>query len=264
MKFSKLLASFEEEQDGELAPHNIHYKVITMRDLREAFYVIFLLDARMTPLFPPLKRPNSIPQALKKLLKMAAEKRGGQDAEGGEEEERRFISELSEDVRRCNTFFEEKEEEAVIRLQALEERLAAGPASPSLKADLVDFHGEMVLLLHWSMTNYAAVAKILKKHDKLMDGALRAPFLGGVLQQPFLKTESISRLLKRAEQHVATVTGGTAGVGRGIEPPPSRVPTPQMLDDPAEASMVRRTRAALGMLDQMQSNVHTPSTFFPR
>jgi hypothetical protein len=27
--------------------------------------------------------------------------------------------------------------------------------------------GEMVLLLHWSLLNYAAVVKILKKHGKL-------------------------------------------------------------------------------------------------
>jgi hypothetical protein len=27
--------------------------------------------------------------------------------------------------------------------------------------------GSCILLLHWSLLNYAAVAKILKKHDKL-------------------------------------------------------------------------------------------------
>lgn len=32
--------------------------------------------------------------------------------------------------------------------------------------------GEMVLLLHWSMLNYAAVVKILKKHGELPANAL--------------------------------------------------------------------------------------------
>ena len=41
----------------------------------------------------------------------------------------------------------------------------------------------MVLLLHWSMLNYTAVQKILKKHDKQSGVVLRAPFLASVLQQ---------------------------------------------------------------------------------
>lgn len=44
-----------------------------------------------------------------------------------------------------------------------------------------------MLLLHWSLLNLAAVAKILKKHDKLsaLHGAvlLKAPVLANVLQQ---------------------------------------------------------------------------------
>lgn len=38
---------------------------------------------------------------------------------------------------------------------------------PPLPKQMVDFHGELVLMLHWSLVNYAAVAKILKKHDKM-------------------------------------------------------------------------------------------------
>jgi hypothetical protein len=41
----------------------------------------------------------------------------------------------------------------------------------------------MVLLLHWSLLNYAAVVKILKKHDKRSGLLLRAPYLANVLQQ---------------------------------------------------------------------------------
>ena len=66
-----------------------------------------------------------------------------------------------------------REEEAIIKLEALEERLAAaqraaapGAAAPrpaelaALKASFVDFHGEAVLLLHWSLINYSGVVKV--------------------------------------------------------------------------------------------------------
>jgi len=39
------------------------------------------------------------------------------------------------------------------------------------------------MLMHWSLLNYAAVAKILKKHDKRTGLLLRAPCLTNVLQQ---------------------------------------------------------------------------------
>lgn len=56
-------------------------------------------------------------------------------------------------------------------------------ALQGVKSRLVQFHGEMVLLLHWSLLNYAAVVKILKKHDKRTRVLLRAPYLANVLQQ---------------------------------------------------------------------------------
>lgn len=169
-------------------------------------------------------------------------------------EEQQFISTLNEDLARFNRYFIEKEEDAVIRLQALSDELethttaaeeeaaamgddaeaaaaaasssaaaAAGagaggvpgggagelsqprPARDALqasKAALVQFHGELVLLLHWSLLNYAAVVKILKKHDKRTGVLLRAPYLANVLQQPFSSTTIMSRLAKRAEELV--------------------------------------------------------------
>ncbi|KAG2440853.1 hypothetical protein HXX76_003707 [Chlamydomonas incerta] len=204
-------------------------------------------------------------------------------------EEQAFISTLNEDLARFNRFFIEKEEEAVIRLQALCDELApaaraagvhipealtstvdtehdepialatshhlqqtkghaAGPshaatataaaveattttgaeapassshghghgqgASPAaalqaVKSRLVQFHGEMVLLLHWSLLNYAAVVKILKKHDKRTGVLLRAPYLANVLQQPFSSTAIMSKLAKRAEELVVATTHAT-------------------------------------------------------
>ena len=42
--------------------------------------------------------------------------------------------------------------------------------------------GEMVLLLHWSLINHAAVLKILKKHDKRTGGLLKTALHAKVLQ----------------------------------------------------------------------------------
>jgi hypothetical protein len=78
----------------------------------------------------------------------------------------------------------------------------AHDALQASKAALVQFHGELVLLLHWSLLNYAAVVKILKKHDKRTGVLLRAPYLANVLQQPFSSTTIMSRLAKRAEELV--------------------------------------------------------------
>ncbi len=91
-----------------------------------------------------------------------------------------------QDLSKFNQFFMEREEDAVIQLQALQDGLAAAAtpaAQAQARARLVDFHGSCVLLLHWGLLNYAAVAKILKKHDKRTGVLLRAPYLANVLQQ---------------------------------------------------------------------------------
>ncbi|KAG2425900.1 hypothetical protein HYH02_014901 [Chlamydomonas schloesseri] len=235
-------------------------------------------------------------------------------------EEQAFINTLNEDLARFNRFFIEKEEEAVIRLQALCDELApaakaagvhipealtstvdtehdeplggttahrppqklqqqqrhgaersagsspeveaqaqapassshahgpahghgqgqaaAAGASPAaalqaVKSRLVQFHGEMVLLLHWSLLNYAAVVKILKKHDKRTGVLLRAPYLANVLQQPFSSTAIMSKLAKRAEElvvattratplHAAAATAVAAANAAGAAAPPVR------------------------------------------
>ncbi|KAI7841035.1 hypothetical protein COHA_005263 [Chlorella ohadii] len=226
----------------------------------------------------------------------------------------------------------EKEEDAVIRLRALQDRLAAAkaaaaqPGAPAgnaaavavaaaadapasageggggsggaaglppveleqLRSEMVDFHGELVLLLHWSLVNYAAVAKILKKHDKLTGSRLRAPVLASVLHQPFLSTESISQLVKAAERHVQELTqlcGGSARPGGGATSEArsaggtasaaaptsstSGVGEEAALDPEAElagsehVAIFKRTRAALHMLNDMQQHASTPSTLLP-
>lgn len=100
---------------------------------------------------------------------------------------------------------------------------------------MVDFHGELVLLLHWSLVNYAAVAKILKKHDKLTGSRLRAPVLASVLHQVWVG-RCVAPPGRQADQ--CSLAGGLGGrlattlvaVGafcaRGAACPVAATPTP--------------------------------------
>lgn len=172
-------------------------------------------------------------QKLKKLLKIAAEEQEAARAKGDADrkdgtagpearadplpmtaQEKEFISTLNKDLSRINAYFMEREEDAVIKLQTLVDRkLAAEAAGASLqegeaealRSAFVDFHGELVLLLHWSLVNYAGVVKILKKHDKLLGGHAQGVYLANVLHQPFTSTESISRLVRDTEAQVRSV-----------------------------------------------------------
>ena len=53
----------------------------------------------------------------------------------------------------------------------------------------VDFHGEMLLLVHWSILAYTGMVKILKKHHKRTGLLVRAPHLDNLAAQPFCSTE---------------------------------------------------------------------------
>ena len=104
-----------------------------------------------------------------------------------------FVMTLNEDVQQFNELFIEKEEESVIRLRSLED--AAEGAQHSMEATgkvfkrYVDFHGEMLLLVHWSILAYTGLVKILKKHHKRTGLLVRAPHLDNLLSQPFCSVE---------------------------------------------------------------------------
>lgn len=203
-------------------------------------------------------------------------------AGGIAEEDREFVATLNTDLSRVNSYFMEKEEEAVIRLRELEDRLEAAregldaPDLEQLRNELVDFHGELVLMLHWSLVNYAAVAKILKKHDKMTGSRLRAPVLASVLHQPFLSTESISQLVKEAERHVQELSHmygkGTRAEHSGDGDSSAGAASRDGGGDPEAAAgamgeshvaIYKRTRAALNMVKEMQEGASTPSTLLP-
>ncbi|XP_057508345.1 SPX domain-containing protein 1-like [Actinidia eriantha] len=157
---------------------------------------------------------------LKKRLKLI-EPRGGENraakrprmatagdcTEGGGEEmtkeENDFIELLEAELEKFNAFFVEKEEDYIIRLKDLQDRVAKAKDLSEemirIRKEIVDFHGEMVLLENYSALNYTGLVKILKKYDKRTGALLRSPFIQKVLQQPFFTTDLLYKLVKACE-----------------------------------------------------------------
>ncbi|XP_021748341.1 SPX domain-containing protein 3-like [Chenopodium quinoa] len=130
--------------------------------------------------------------------------------------ESEFVLLLNNQIDKFNTFFMEKEEDFIIRHKELQQRIHRvqntwGPkgSHPSelcykeelgmIRKHIVNFHGEMVLLINYSNINYTGLAKILKKYDKRTGSLLRLPFIQKVLEQPFFTTDLISKLIKELE-----------------------------------------------------------------
>ncbi|XP_059635101.1 SPX domain-containing protein 2-like [Cornus florida] len=118
-------------------------------------------------------------------------------------EEVDFIKLLEDELEKFNTFFVEKEEEYIIRLKELQDRVAKAKdwseEMLKIRKEIVDFHGEMVLLENYSALNYTGLVKILKKYDKRTGALLRLPFIQRVLQQPFFTTDLLYKLVKECE-----------------------------------------------------------------
>nr|WJL93852.1 SPX domain-containing protein 1 [Saccharum hybrid cultivar] len=120
-------------------------------------------------------------------------------------EEVDFMRLLEAELDKFNSFFVEKEEEYIIRQKELQDRVAwaAGRESKEelmrVRKEIVDFHGEMVLLENYSALNYTGLVKILKKYDKRTGALIRLPFIQKVLQQPFFTTDLLYKLVKQCE-----------------------------------------------------------------
>lgn len=121
------------------------------------------------------------------------------------------------------------------------------------------FAGEIVLLLHWGLLNYAAVTKILKKHDKQTGLPLRAPYLEAVLKQPFYSTDLLGRLAKRVADIVEQLVDPNDQVNCSNLTARGDVET----DSATVRDKVRMTQLALGTWQELGNNASTPSTVLP-
>ncbi|ERN00695.1 hypothetical protein AMTRI_Chr13g83940 [Amborella trichopoda] len=176
-------------------------------------------------------------------------------------EEARFICLLNAEIEKINNFFLEQEEDFIIRQKELQDRIqstiatfGANGVRPSeteyeeamakIRKDMVNFHGEMVLLENYSNVNYTGLGKILKKYDKKTGRFLRLPFIEKVLGQPFLMTDLLSKLIKECEktmQALFPVEGGG--------------------NEAWEESIFRNTVAALVTIREMRRGSSTYSPF---
>ncbi|KAF2610397.1 hypothetical protein F2Q70_00009001, partial [Brassica cretica] len=149
---------------------------------------------------------------LKKKLKLLDPRGGGDNRPNKRsrssdtdptKEELDFIRLLEEELDKFNSFFVEKEEEYIIRLKELKDQVGKENNSNeemiNIKRDIVDFHGEMVLLMNYSALNYTGLAKILKKYDKRTGALIRLPFIQKVLQEPFFTTDLLNTFVKECE-----------------------------------------------------------------
>lgn len=191
-----------------------------------------------------------------------------------EEAEADFVRLLDEELDKLNAFFIEKEEDFVIRQSELHERIRfvvaeygqVGEAEYAaemgrVRKDIVDLHGEMVLLENYSSINYTGLAKILKKYDKRTGRLLRLPFIERVLKEPFFTTDLVSRLVKQCEGAMDAVfpaaappedraAAGGGGGGGGGEAAAA-----------AEQSIFRSTVAALATMRELRKGSSTYSHF---
>ncbi|MED6186851.1 hypothetical protein PIB30_070641 [Stylosanthes scabra] len=112
---------------------------------------------------------------------------------------------LMAEIDKFNAFFVEKEEEYIIKWKELEERveraidLDSDAELMALGREIVDLHGEMVLLENYSLLNYTGLVKIIKKYDKRTGALQRLPFLQEVLNQPFFNIDVLTKLVKECE-----------------------------------------------------------------
>lgn len=100
------------------------------------------------------------------------------------------------------------------------------------------------------------LAKILKKYDKRTGRWLRLPFIRKVLEQPFFKTDLISKLVKECEDTMKTVFPA-------IEEP--RENDGKAAVAMAERSIFRNTVAAIVTMREMRkaSSTYSPLSLPP-
>ncbi|KAG4115336.1 hypothetical protein ERO13_D12G097601v2 [Gossypium hirsutum] len=185
------------------------------------------LKQQIEETFPTWRDQFLCYKELKKLIKLissalpiAAEptKYGKAEAE--------FVYMLNNKIDKFNTFYMEQEEDFIIRHKELQQRIKRvmdkwssngsrteyNDEMAKIRKDVVDFHGEMVLLENYSNINFTdngwefvRLAKILKKYDKRTGGLLRLPFIQKVLKQPFFTTDLVSNLVKECENTIDEV-----------------------------------------------------------
>ncbi|KAL9223984.1 hypothetical protein vseg_000062 [Gypsophila vaccaria] len=206
---------------------------------------------------------------------------GDCDEENMTKEEVNFLRLLEDELEKFNSFFVEQEEEYIIRLKELRDRVAKAKSSNydemlKIRKEIVDFHGEMVLLENYSALNYTGLVKILKKYDKRTGALIRLPFIQRVLQQPFFTTDLIYKLVKECERMLdrlfpidesSTATNTSTNGDDRCEPPTGnetgllKCPKELAEIEYMESLYMKSTISALRALKEIRSKSSTVSMF---
>ncbi|CAN1216837.1 SPX domain-containing protein 2 [Linum perenne] len=201
-------------------------------------------------------------------------------AESMTEEEFDFIMLLEAELEKFNAFFVEKEEEYIIRLKELQDMVATAKESSEeifkIRKEIVDFHGEMILLENYSALNYTGLAKILKKYDKRTGAVMRLPFIQKVLQQPFFTTDLLNKLVKECEtmldflfpvrvpssgEYCGEELGASTSSAVGHEEEDGNVNKEVAVIEKIESLYMKSTISALRVLKEIRSGSSTVSVF---
>lgn len=192
-----------------------------------------------------------------------------------------FVRVLEDEMEKFNSFIVEKEEDYVIKWKELQDRAEKAKDSNEelmkVGREIVDFHGEMVLLENYSALNYTGLVKILKKYDKRTGALVRMPFIQRIMQQPFYTTHVLNKLIKECEtmlDHIFSrkepsvspqITDETSGLDTKTSTESSerslRVPSELPEIEYMESMYVKLTLSALRVLKDVRSGSSTVSVY---
>jgi len=134
------------------------------------------------------------------------------------EMEAEFLRVITEDVSELNERYIEKEEDNVISFESLVDsslQARSHDEKAAVYRAFIDFHGELLMILHWSILAYTGLVKILKKHRKRTGATLHAPHLEHLLSQPFCSVQVTSDMVRQTEVYVTRLAKEL-----GVPPPP--------------------------------------------
>ncbi|KAJ6732351.1 SPX DOMAIN-CONTAINING PROTEIN 3 [Salix purpurea] len=259
MKFWKSLSNLMEETLPDWRDKFLSYK-----DLKKQLKLIYPKDGDK----PLNKRPRLDDDQL--------------DSGEVEKEVIDFVRVLEDEMEKFNSFIVEKEEDSVIKWKELQDRAEKAKDSSEelmkVGREIVDFHGEMVLLENYSALNYTGLVKILKKYDKRTGALVRVPFIQRIMQQPFYTTHVLNKLIKECESMLDHIFSRkepsvspqiTAEISGGREAETStessemslRIPTELPEIEYMESMYVKLTLSALRVLKDIRSGSSTVSVY---
>ncbi|KAH6791172.1 SPX domain-containing protein 4 [Perilla frutescens var. frutescens] len=178
-----------------------------------------------------------------------------------------FVAILTGEIEKFNDFYVGKEEDLIIRFQALKETIKRvmererddglfssesefSEYMTEIRKDLVAIHGEMILLKSYSSLNFAGLIKILKKYDKRTGAMLSIPFTQIAFHQPFFTTEPVTRLVHECEANLEVLFPLQAEVVESREEHTGTIHEPLLVEETED--IYRSTLAAISTIEGLK------------